>query len=301
MTAAHARRRALAFVCASLCLSPAALHAEDKVMARLNGVDITQSDLDLANGEIGQALAELPAASRQRVLVEYIIETRLFANAAEGDKLASEPDFEKRLAYWRQRALRDAYYDKAVKSSISDAVVRGIYDDKVKGLAPQEEVQARHILVETEEKAKSLADEIAKGADFAALAKEHSKDAGSKGDGGMLGYFARGQMVAPFEEAAFSLKAGELSKPVKSQFGWHLIKVEDRRQKPPPPYEEVKDRILTSMVQSKAQDVARGLRGKATIEYVDADIKKQVEEDAKKADAQKAFELQVDKMEAGKQ
>jgi peptidyl-prolyl cis-trans isomerase C len=300
VTAVHARRRALAFACASVCFIPAMLHAEDKVIARLNGVDIMQSDLDLANGEIGQALAELPPPSRQRVLVEYLIETRLFADAAEGEKLAAEPGFDKRLAYWRQRALRDAYYEKAVKGSISDAVVRGIYDDKVKGLAPQEEVQARHILVETEEQAKALADEIAKGGDFAALAKEHSKDPGSKGDGGMLGYFGQGQMVAPFEQAAFSLKAGELSKPVKTQFGWHLIKVEDRRQKPPPPYEQVKDRILSSMVQSKAQDVAKGLRGKATIEYVDADLKKQVDEDAKKADAQqKAFEEQVDKM--GKQ
>ncbi len=300
MTAAHARRRALAIACASLCFIPAVLHAEDKVIARLNGIDITQSDLDLADGEIGQALAELPAPSRQRVLVEYIIETRLFADAAEGEKLAAEPGFDKRLAYWRQRALRDAFYDKAVKGTISDAVVRGIYDDKVKGLPPQEEVQARHILVDTEEQAKALADEIAKGADFAALAKEHSKDAGSKGEGGMLGYFGHGQMVAPFEQVAFSLKAGELSKPVKSQFGWHLIKVEDRRQKPPPPYEQVKDRILANMVQSKAQDVAKGLRGKATIEYVDADLKKQVEEDAKKADAQqKAFEEQVEKM--GKQ
>ncbi len=173
----------------------------------MNGVDITQSDLDLANGEIRagpcRAAGGVKAAGPGRV---HHRDAAICQRPAEGDKkLASERDFEKLVLPTGASARRRATPTTTRRSSsISDAVVRGIYDDKVKGLAPQEEVQARHILVETEEKAKSLADEIAKGADFGGLAKEHSKDAGSKGDGGMLGYFARGQMVAPFEEAASS-------------------------------------------------------------------------------------------------
>ena len=288
---------------AAVLFGPVAAAAEDKVMAKLNGQDITEADLLLAEGDIGGEVANLPAATKRRVLVEYVIETRLFAEAAEGEKLSSGPEFEKRLAYWRQRALRDAFFEKTVKGSVSEGLAKGIYEDKVKMLPPEEEVQARHILVDTEELAKELAEKVAKGGDFAQLAKENSKDPGSKENGGSLGYFGRGQMVAEFEQAAFGLKAGEVSKPVKSQFGWHLIKVEDRRQKPPPSFEEVKDRIVGSMVQTKAHDIASELRGKATIEYVDAEVRKQAEEEAVKAAVQKkAFEMQMneqlDKIEA---
>jgi peptidyl-prolyl cis-trans isomerase C len=186
------------------------------------------------------------------------------------------------MAFWRQRALRDAYFEKSVKASIGIEAARAIYDDKVKQLPPDEEVQARHILVASEDEAKKLIDRAGKGEDFAKLAEEASGDAGSKAQGGMLGYFGKGQMVPQFEEAAFAMKKGEVSKPVQSQFGWHVIKVEDRRQKPPPTFDEVKDRLIGSMVQNKAQAIATDLRGKAKIEYIDPEIKKMAEEDAAK-------------------
>jgi peptidyl-prolyl cis-trans isomerase C len=288
---------------AAVFLIPAAASAEDKVLAKVNGQEITEADIALADGDIGGELANLPPATKRRVLVEYIVETKLFADAAEAEKLATGPEFEKRLAYFRQRALRDQFFDKSVKGSISDAVAKGIYDDKVKMMPQEEEIQARHILVPTEEKAKELAENIGKGGDFAQLAKENSTDPGSKDNGGLLGYFGKGQMVPEFEQAAFGLKAGELSKPVKSQFGWHIIKVEDRRQKKPPTFEEVKDRLLGSMAQNKAQEIATNLRGKATIEYVDPEIRKQAEEDAIKAAVQKKqMDEQIKKMqEQGKQ
>jgi peptidyl-prolyl cis-trans isomerase C len=288
---------------AAVFLIPAAASAEDKVLAKVNGQEITEADIALADGDIGGELANLPPATKRRVLVEYIVETKLFADAAEAEKLATGPEFEKRLAYFRQRALRDQFFDKSVKGSISDAVAKGIYDDKVKMMPQEEEIQARHILVPTEEKAKELAENIGKGGDFAQLAKENSTDPGSKDNGGLLGYFGKGQMVPEFEQAAFGLMAGELSKPVKSQFGWHIIKVEDRRQKKPPTFEEVKDRLLGSMAQNKAQEIATNLRGKATIEYVDPEIRKQAEEDAIKAAVQKKqMDEQIKKMqEQGKQ
>jgi peptidyl-prolyl cis-trans isomerase C len=269
--------------------------AEDKVVATVNGHPISEADLALAEAEIGNELGNLPEATRRRVLVEFMIENQLFAEAAEAANLGSGPDFDKRMAFWRQRALRDAYFDKTVKASIGEAGARAIYEDKVKQLKPEEEVQARHILVASEDEAKKLIVRIEAGEDFAQLAKENSGDAGSKEQGGMLGYFGKGQMVPQFEEAAFSLKKGEVSKPVQSQFGWHVIKVEDRRQKPPPSFDEVKDRLIGTMVQSKAQNIAGELRGKAKIDYVDPEIKKMAEEDSKKqAEAQAAMKKQID-------
>jgi peptidyl-prolyl cis-trans isomerase C len=276
--------------------------AQDKVMATIDGKSITEADLKLAEFEIGSDLGNLPPATKRRVLVEYMIENQLFADAAEKDKLSSGPDFEQRLGYWRRRALRDVYFDKAVKGDVSDAVAKAFYDDQIKAMKPEEEVQARHILVDSEEKAKELAEKVAKGGDFAALAKENSKDPGSKDDGGMLGFFGRGQMVPQFEEAAYRLKKGEISAPIKSQFGYHIIKLEDRRDKKLPTFDEVKDKILNSMIQKRAQDVAVGLRGKAKIEYIDPEVKKLAEEQEKAQAEQKSameaqIKAQIEKME----
>jgi peptidyl-prolyl cis-trans isomerase C len=294
-----ARLTAFALVGAALISGPilgsGQALADDPVLAKLNGKEIRESDLALAEAEVGPEVANLPPANRRRLLLEFMIEMQLFADAAEGEKLTSGPEYEKRVAYWNTRAKRDAYYEKAVKGSISDGVLKGIYDDKVKMVPAEDEVEARHILVESEDKAKEVVEKINKGEDFAKLAEAYSQDPGSKADGGKLGYFAKGQMVKEFEDAAFALKKGEVSKPVKSKFGWHIIKLEDRRTKPLPTFEEVKDQILNGMVQQKGQQVATELRGKAAIEYVDSEIKLQVEQESAAAAAKKKlFEQQMD-------
>ena len=258
-------------------LTVGAALAQEKPVATVDGMAITEADLKLAEDEIGRDLGNLPGATKRRVLVEFLIENNLFAKAAEGVKLNEGADFDGRLKYWRNRALRDIYFEKQINSSISEAAAKTFYDDQVKSLKPKDEVQARHILVDSEEQARELKKKIEDGADFAALAKEHSKDPGTKEDGGMLGYFSAGQMVPQFEQAAFSVEKGKISAPVKSQFGWHIIKVEDRRQKPPPTFDEVKERILASMMHQKAQAAAAALREKAKVEYLDEEIKKEVE------------------------
>jgi peptidyl-prolyl cis-trans isomerase C len=164
-----------------------------------------------------------------------------------------------------------------VRTSVNAADARKVYDQQVSGAKPEEELRARHILVESEEKAKQVFEKIAHGEEFARMAKEFSKDAGSKDDGGDLGYFARGQMVPQFEEAAFKLKKGDVSMPVQTQFGWHLIKLEDRRTRGAPAFEAVRDRLMASMIHRKAQEIAASLREKAQLEYVDEEIKRQVE------------------------
>jgi peptidyl-prolyl cis-trans isomerase C len=245
--------------------APVAALAEDKVVATIDGKAITEGDLAVAESEIGSDMGTMPAEQKRTSLLEFLIDNQLFAEAAEGEKLDQGPDFETRLNYLKRRALRELYFEKVIKASVSDADARKVYDDQVKLLKPEEEVSARHILVETEDQAKALKEKLDKGADFAQLAKENSKDPGSKDDGGNLGYFGHGQMVPQFEEVVFKLKKGEVSDPVKTQFGWHLVKLEDRRVKQPPAFEIVKDRIVQSMLLRKAQQTAAGLRAKAKI------------------------------------
>ena len=130
----------------------------------------------------------------------------------------------------------------AGKSALSDEAERKVYDEAVKQVKNEEEVHARHILVPTEDEAKAILAQLKGGADFATLAKEKSKDPGAA-EGGDLGYFTKEQMVPEFSEVAFKLGKGQLSDPVKTQFGWHIIKVEDKRTRPTPTFEQVKPQI----------------------------------------------------------
>lgn len=272
---------ALALIGALPAVLPAPATAEDKVVATINGKPITDADLAVADSEIGSDMGSMPADQKRMSLVEFLIDNQLFAEAAEESKLDQGPAFESRLAYLKRRALRELYFDKIIKGSVSDADARKLYDEQVQKLKPEEEAQASHILVATEAEAKDLKEKLKNGGDFAALAKEHSKDPGSKDTGGDLGFFTRGQMVPQFEEAVFSMNKGDVSDPVQTQFGWHIIKLVDKRTKAPPAFEVVKDRILQSMLLQKASTTAVDLRSKAKIEYVDADIKKAVEERTK--------------------
>jgi peptidyl-prolyl cis-trans isomerase C len=273
--------RRLAFLAASwigaafVAMPPAI--AEDGVVAKVNGKALTEVDVGFAEAEIGQDLGNLPEATRRRGLIEYLIVTQRFAEAAESAKLGSSSEFDGRMQYWRRRALRDAYFDTRVKSAIGEVEAQKLYDDHVQQLKPEEEVKARHILVESEEKAREIFDKIAHGADFAQMAKEFSRDPGTKDDGGSLGYFTRGQMVPQFEEAAFKLSRGDISQPVQTQFGWHLVQLEDRRNRATPNFSSVKDRVVASMIHRRAQEVAASLRDSAEIEYLDAQIKEQVD------------------------
>jgi peptidyl-prolyl cis-trans isomerase C len=254
-----------------------AADAQDSVVARVNGKTITEADMKLAEAEIGSDVGTLPEPTKRRVLVEFLIENQLFADAAEGQNLASGAAFNERLQYWRRRALRDAYFDTTVRNTINEAEARKLYEGMVGAAKPEEEVSARHILVESKDKARDLYEKLAHGSDFAQLAKEHSKDPGSKDQGGQLGFFTRGQMVPQFEEAAFKLGKGEVGEPFQSQFGWHIVRVDDRRQRPVPRFEAIKERMVADMIHKKAQQIAGDLRGKAQIEYIDPEIKSAME------------------------
>jgi len=259
---------------------PVSAKADDPVIARVNGVDIKQSELDFAASEVGPRLGNYTPEDRKKVLLQYVIENELMAGVGEKDKLNSAANFPDRVKYHQRRALRDAYFDASIRNVVSDEAAKKIYDEKIGSMKPEQEVHARHILVATEAEAKDVAERLKKGEDFAAVAKEKSKD--TSAEGGDLGFFARGQMLKPFEDAAFALDVGKISDPVQTQFGWHIIKVEEKRDQPAPSFDQVKEAILSQLVQQKAQDVVTGLRDAAKIEVVDPDLKKSMDDAAAK-------------------
>jgi peptidyl-prolyl cis-trans isomerase C len=253
---------------ALMLLAPldAALAGDEDVVATVDGKAIVEGDVRMLQGLMGDALARVPEASRHDVLVNVLIETRLLAAAAEAAGTAATADFGRRLEWLRLQALRDSYVSEEVDAQVTDEVVRARYDEVVKSLPPQIEIRARHILVKSEEEAVAVIAELDKGGDFAELAKAKSLDRGGA-DGGDLGFLGRGRTVPEFEAAAFALKAGEYSKvPVKTQYGFHVIKVEEERQTPPPAFEEVKDRLRERMQADKLRETIEALRTKAAIE-----------------------------------
>ena len=277
-----ARTGSIAGLALAVALGAAAslpARAEDKAVATVNGKPIIEADLKLAEAELGPELAQLPEASRRRILLEYLIESQVYSDAAETTKLNTGPEYEARVQYWRRRALRDIYFEKNIKGAIKDADAKAFYDEQVKGMKPEEEVKASHILIKDEAKAKEVAAKLAKGGDFAALAKEFSEDPGSKENGGDLGYFGKGQMVPEFETVAFGLEKGKTSGLVKSNFGYHIIRLDDKRMRQPPPFDGLKERIINSLLQKKAQALGAELRTAAKVEYLDADIKAAVEKE----------------------
>jgi peptidyl-prolyl cis-trans isomerase C len=268
----------------SACVPFTASAEEDVVVAQINGVDIKQSDLDFAASEVGAQLANFPPEDRRRMLLQFVMENELMAEAATKAGLDSGPSFEERLKYHRRRALRDAYFDESVRKAVPEEEAKKIYDAKIASMKPEEEIHARHILVATEEEAKEVKERLMKGEDFATVAKEKSKDPSA--EGGDLGFFGRGQMLKPFEDAAFALKDGEISDPVQTQFGWHIIKVEERRTRPLPTFDQVKDTIISQLTAQKAKQTLQQLHDAAKIDIVDPEIKKSMQDAAVRGETQ---------------
>ena len=240
----------------------------DPVVARANGVDIRQSDLALAEDEVGASMPQMPPDQKREYLITYLADIIVLSQAADQQKLGDRDDVKHRIALERNKVLMEALLDDVGKAAVTDDAMHKVYDDAVKQMAPEEEVRARHILVATEDEAKDIEAQLKKGADFATLAKEKSKDPGAA-EGGDLGYFTRDQMVPEFADAAFKLDKGQISDPVKTQFGWHIIKVEDKRIKPTPTYDEVKTQLETFVAHKAQADLVQKLRSAANIERLD--------------------------------
>jgi len=242
--------------------------ASDPVVARVNGVDIKQSDLTLAEEDVGADMQSASPDAKREQLISYLSDIILVTQAAEKKNLADNADFKRRLAFLRNKLLMGFGLQDEAKNALTDEAMRQVYEEAVKSMGGQEEVRARHLLVDTEEEAKTILEQIKNGADFATLAKEKSKDPGAA-DGGDLGYFSKEQMVPEFAEVAFKMYPGQLSNPVKTQFGWHIIKVEDKRTKPVPEFEKVKDQIEAFLMRKAQTEYVAKLRQNAKIERLD--------------------------------
>jgi peptidyl-prolyl cis-trans isomerase C len=244
------------------------VRAEDKVLAKVNGAEIRQSDLTLAEEELGPSLAQMDPATKDENVLAFLIDMKIVAKAADDEKIADGEDFKKRLAFSRNRLLMDSLLAAKGKAATTDDAMKKVYEEAAKQITGEQEVHARHILVETEDEAKAIKTELDKGGDFAELAKKKSKDPGAS-DGGDLGFFTKEQMVPEFSEIAFKLDPGKISDPVKSQFGWHVIKVEEKRNRKPPEFDQVKAQIETYVTRKAQADYVAKLRESAKVERTD--------------------------------
>jgi len=266
---AGASLAALALV-AALSTSSGAVRAEDDpVVARVNGTDVRQSDLAMAEEDLGGNIPQMTPEAKREYLITFVGDMLLVAKAAEAKKVADTNEFKQKLAYARTKLLMESYLQSEAKAAVTDAELHKVYDEAVGQMKSEPEVHARHILVETEDEAKALVAELKKGGDFAELAKAKSKDPGAS-DGGDLGWFTKDQMVPEFSEVAFKLDKGQLSDPVKSQFGWHVIKVEDKRMRQPPEFEKVRDQLENFVVRRQQSAVITKLRAEGKIERIGA-------------------------------
>jgi peptidyl-prolyl cis-trans isomerase C len=241
----------------------------DKVVAKVAGVEIRESDLAMAEEDMGQQVQQLEGAAKRDALVAYVADVILAAKAAEAKKVTDQREFKSRIAFIRNKLAMEMLLVQEGKAAVTDAALKKVYEEAVKQQGAEQEVRARHILVPTEAEAKTILVEIKKGTDFAEMAKQKSKDPGAAAEGGDLGYFTKDQMVPEFAEQAFKMNKGDVSDPVKSQFGWHIIKVEDKRSKPAPAFETVKEQVEQFVTRRAQAEYITKLREGAKVERLD--------------------------------
>ena len=237
-------------------------------VATVDGIAITYNDVSLVEDELMAVYGQLPEEQRFQTLVGYMVNRILASEAAKKAGLENDADVAKIKAFMERKALQDVYIAKMLMERVREEDVTAYYDKEIKNGPVEEEVRARHILLDNREAADAVVADLENGADFAALAKERSK--GPSGpSGGDLGYFSKQSMVPAFSDAAFKLAAGETSPPVQTQFGWHVIRVEDRRNRPVPPLNQVRDQIYQLLISEAQRDIYDEMRAKASVDLVD--------------------------------
>jgi len=280
MTISHYARPA-GFLAATLALllaaaGPLAAQDKDPLIAKVNGTEIHQSDLAVAEEEAGQLPPMSPDAKKD-YLVQFVADMILVSKAAEAQKMADSESFKHRIAFAREKLLMEEMLQSVGKAALTDEAMHKVYDEAVKQMGEVQEVHARHILIRAapgdekaskaaEDKIKAIIVRLKKGEDFEKVAKELTEDPSGKANGGDLGYFSKEQMVPEFSDVAFKLEKGQISEPVKTQFGWHVIKVDDKRVKPMPKFEEVKPQIEQFVTRKAQAELVTSLRASAKIE-----------------------------------
>ena len=266
------RTKAAGMACLLLTLTMpailAAFPAAAKVLATVNGKQITDDDTKIAADDLrGTLPPQLDGKARDSYLLDYLINSELVAQKAIADKADQTPEFAKKLAYYREKLLMTSELEKVAAGAATDAAIKVTYDEEIKKQKPETEIHARHILVATEDEAKAALKRLMGGEDFEKIAKDLSKDPAS--EGGDLGWFTKDRMVPEFADAAFKLEVGQVSDPVKSPFGWHIIEILDKREKTPPTFDQVKDQVSRYVVQKAQIAYVADLRKNAKIELTE--------------------------------
>ena len=245
----------------------------NQVVARVNGADITRQ-------EVIDSAADLPPQLQEQIdmifpkLLERYIGMQLLEEKGRAEKLAEDPEVKKMMEAYEDEAIRQVYVVRYLDAQVNEDAIRQRYERNLKDNPPPEEVRAAHILVEKEEDAKALIEQIKAGGDFAALAKEKSTDKGSGANGGELGWFTKEVMVKEFADAAYAMKVDEVSAvPVKSQFGYHIIKLEERRTQPAPTLDSQREQIRRDLSEETIQALVTGLRKEGNVEILGPDGK----------------------------
>jgi peptidyl-prolyl cis-trans isomerase C len=248
--------------------------AADPLLARVNGHDIKGSQVMALIRRLPEQSREMPMEKLVPVMVDTLINTQLIQEAAANEHLQNDAEVKRRLAAAETDITREVYIERLVAKDMTDAKLHSEYERYVKTVPSREEVDAKHILVKSEGEAKQIIAQLERGADFNKLAKDKSIDPAGKGSGGDLGWFTRDQMVPEFANAAFALKKGQFTKtPVKTRFGWHIIKLVDRRAAPPPSFDEIK-RDLAVRIQGEVIGAkVKALRANAKVEVFGTDGK----------------------------
>lgn len=266
----------LAAVLATVALfavSAPGLADDKKVLAKIGSAEITEAEAAMAAVDLDPQFAKLPPEQRRLAAISALIDIKAMALKGADAKLDETDSFKSRMSFLHDRALHNAYFESAVINKITDEEVRARYDKELAATPPENEIHARHILVKTIEEAKDVIKQLDGGASFEELAKAKSTD-GAAAQGGDLGYFSSGQMVPEFEKAAMALEVGAYTKePVQTQFGFHVVKVEDKRAKKPPEFDKVKDQVRNVVLQENYVKSVKAIRDELKVDYVDPELK----------------------------
>lgn len=245
----------------------------NQVVARVNGVEVTRQ-------QVIDSASQLPREVQQQIdllfpqLTDRYITLLLLSEKGRAEKLNEDPALRKRVADYESELVGQSYFAHVLEQRMTPEAIQARYEQWVKENPPQEEVHARHILLATEDEAKAIIEQLNGGADFEAVAKEKSTDKGSGSKGGELGWFTKDVMVKEFADAAFAMQPGEISKaPVKSQFGFHIIKLEERRQQAVPTLDEKRNEIESDLALQIQKSVVQELRKDAKVELLGPDGK----------------------------
>lgn len=249
--------------------SPAAAPDAALVVARLNGEDITRQDvINSAQNLPPEIQSSFDKLFPQ--LLDRLVFLKLVAAKGRADGLAEDPAVQDLLKQYEDNAIREVFFERAIKAQVTDEAIKARYDAELKDVPEEREIRASHILVKTEEEAKAIIEQLQVGADFATLAKEKSIDTASGKNGGDLNWFTKEVMVKEFGDVAFTMKKGEVSAvPVKSQFGFHIIRLDDERTKAPPSFDARKEDIRVQLTEELRQQVAKDLKDNAKLEILE--------------------------------